>query len=197
MRIHIYKWRHRVNYPCRHAMYHAGIRTVRNLAETKIVDLLRLAETDANDVATIMTVVLESNREELHPNYGMSKLELAEAVNDLCENNNLDHKKLLEITVEGMLNIEGLDQATIPPIIRNIKHIMLGKPDPAELLKIPPESKKKGGNLGTWWQDPEEISWEEEIAEEFKAASSYDRQDDIAPYHPRRYPGYPGYSVIV
>ena len=123
MRIHIYKWRHRVNYPCRHAMYNAGIRTVRELGATKIVDLLRLAETDANDVATIMTVVLESNREDLHPNFSMTKLELAEAVNNLCENNNLDHKKLVEITVEGMLDIAGLDQATIPPIIRKIKHI--------------------------------------------------------------------------
>lgn len=190
LRIHTFKWRHRVNYHCRHAMYNVGIRTVRDLSATKIVDLLRLAQTDANDVATIMTVVLESNREGLHPNYSMSKQELADTVNNLCENNNLDHKKLLELTVEDMLGIEGLDQATIPPIIRKIKHIMLGKPDPAELLKLQPENRKKGGSLGTWWQDPKEASWEEEIEVEFMAASSFDRQDDIAPYHPRRYPGY-------
>lgn len=172
MRIHIYKWRHRVNYPCRHAMYNAGIRTVRELGGTKIVDLLRLAETDANDVATIMTVVLESNRGDLHPNFSMAKLELAEAVNNICENNNLDNKKLVEITVEGMLDIAGLDQATIPPIIRKIKHIMLGKPDPAELLKEPsaPTSSRKEN---AWWEDPDDETWIEQDIKEGELLSDY------------------------
>ena len=153
-------------------MYNAGIRTVRELGGTKIVDLLRLAETDANDVATIMTVVLESNREDLHPNFSMAKLELAEAVNNLCENNNLDHKKLVEITVEGMLDIAGLDQATIPPIIRKIKHIMLGKPDPAELLKessAPTFSRKENA----WWEEPDDETWIEQDIKEGELLSDY------------------------
>ena len=172
MRIHIYKWRHRVTYPCRHAMYNTGIRTVRDLAETKIVDLLRLAETDANDVATIMTVVLESNREGLHPNFGMTKLELAEAVNNLCENNNLDQKKLMEIMVEQMLNIDGLDQATIPPIIRKIKHIMLGKPDPTELQKMTVEPQALYDE-SAWWEELDESTWIEQDEQDGGLQSEY------------------------
>lgn len=201
LRIHIFKWRHRVNYHCRHAMYNVGIRTVRDLGATKIVDLLRLAQTDANDVATIMTVVLESNLEGLHPNFSMSKQELADVVDNLCENNNLDHKKLMEITVEEMLTIEGLDQATIPPIIRKIKHIMLGKPDPAELLKepaLPQTARRENG----WWEEPADATWIEQDIRDGELLSNYlyrelvtgerisrHRLDDFRP-HKRSYYAY-------
>ena len=182
MRIKVRDWRVRVHYQCRHALYDAGYRTVRNLEEAKITELLSLPCVDANDVATILTLFYEANCEPVNPDYSLARQELAEFVEAFCSENNLEPETLLNMTVAGAVALSGISPITIPPLVRKIKHMMLGKPDPSELLKIPPYPKKKEP-IGTWWKDKDlKIpSWAEELHQDYIAAlqEGENSEDDL------------------
>lgn len=187
-------WKRRVSHNALHALREAGYRRPRDIADVKVSKLLKIPDIDANDVTTMLLVLYDTMHDvRLPTNFDRSREELAGVIREICViyGFNKRPKKLLALTAKELLSITGRDMLVLPQMVRKIKHMVLGKPDPEELLKLPPVQKKERRE-SCWWADlPDapDISWEKQLRDEEyenQADSSYDCCDNLPVIHRRK-----------
>ena len=133
------KWERAVDYACQHALHVAGYDEPKSIRQAKVADLLRIPEVDANNVASMLSFLYgEDNRWRKAinhgPNFNISREELLADVRAICEFYDYDQHPewLADISVSDFLLLEGIDEVTIPPMVRKIKHILNGTDEPTE-----------------------------------------------------------------
>ena len=187
-------WKRRVSHNVLHALREAGYRRPRDIADVKVSKLLKIPDIDANDVTTMLLVLYDTMHDvRLPTNFDRSREELAGVIRNICATYGFDKrpKKLLSLTAKELLSITGRDMLVLPQMVRKIKHLMLKKLDPEELLKLPPVQKKERRE-SCWWADLPDapnISWEEQLRDEEyenQANSSYDCCADLPATHRRK-----------
>lgn len=189
--INMTAWNHKVSHNCLHALLEAGYRKPRDIAFVRVSRLLNIPEVDANDVASMLfalnDAVFNARNISCSPgSFDLTREELAERVRKLCKEYRLDSKpkKLLSLTAIELIKIANHDMAVIPQMVRKIKHFMLGKPDPEDLLSLP-LIQKKAPREGRWWaasSDAPYIKWEDQLRKEESENwedPSYDCCDDL------------------
>lgn len=185
-------WKHKVSHTCLHALREAGYRKPKDIAFVRVSSLLQIPELDANDVTSMLSALYDTSyTSRSHGSFGLSREELAEAVGEICDEYELDSERLLSLTPMELIRITGDDMAVLPQMVRKIKHILLGKPDPEELLKIAPV-QKESRREGRWWADrPDSLgsTWEEQLkADEMEDHGDlrYDCCEDLPHIHRHR-----------
>ena len=118
------RWRSHVNSLAARILEESGYRTDRDFAPVKIQELLANASINYYDVENLLCgLYTEANRwrEQIDhkPNYRISAKKLKRRLRTICENAGfLEHPEwLAEISVGDFLEIEGLDEVTIPDLL--------------------------------------------------------------------------------
>ena len=164
-------WKRRVSHNALHALREAGYRRPRDIVDVKVSKLLKIPDIDANDVTTMLLVLYDTMYDvRLPTNFDRSREELAGVIREICVTYGFNKrpKKLLALTAKELLSITGRDMLVLPQMVRKIKHMVLGKPDPEELLKLPPV-QMASRREGRWWDDRSDAlgpTWEEQLRAE-------------------------------
>ena len=144
------RWACAVDCSCRHAFHTAGYDKTDRFMAAKVSDLLLVPEVDANDVASLLAFFYGENskwrdRVDRRPNFNIPKTELASDIKDICEYYGFDaHPDWLQnVTVADFLALDGIDEVTIPSMVRIIKHLMCGKAEPFDLTPMLLETCRK------------------------------------------------------
>ena len=118
------RWRGHVNSFAARILEESGYRTDRDFAPVRIQELLANASLSYYDVENLLCgLYTEANRwrEEIDhgPNYHISAKKLKRRPRTICENAGFpEHPEwLAEITVGDFLELEGLDEVTIPDLL--------------------------------------------------------------------------------
>lgn len=195
-RINMTAWKHKVNHNCLHALQERGYRCPTDIACVRVSRLLQIPGVDANDVADMLMALYEttfrrSDQRDLPSGFDLSREELAKAIHELCEEYGFDKrpKRLLSLTAMELIVLTANNIALLPQMVRKIKHLLLGKTDPEELLKLPSVTINK--REGRWWASSfEPPTWEEQLQmEELEEQGNldYDYGDDLPAIHRRRH----------
>ena len=189
------KWEKAVDYSCVHAFHAAGYDKPDSFIKAKVSDLILVPEVDANDVASLLAFFFgESNKWRSQvgrvPNFNISKAELAQEIQDICEYYAFDTYPdlLMNIGVAEFLELDGIDEVTIPPMVRKIKHLMRD----AGTFDIPPIRMPvcccvRENIVGD--EEPDELSWAEQdkLLDEPDDECEYD--DNMGEFQPPEYTG--------
>ena len=187
------KWEQAVDYSCVHALHAAGYDKPDSFIKVNVSDLILVPEVDANDVASLLAFFYgERNKWRSQvgrmPNFNISKAELAQDIQDICEYYAFDTypDTLMNISVAEFLELDGIDEVTIPPMVRKIKHLMCD----AGTFDIPPISKCqyiKADIVGD--EEPGELTWAEQdkLLDEPDDECEYD--DNMGEFQPPEYTG--------
>lgn len=189
------KWEKAVDYSCVHAFHAAGYDKPDSFIKAKVSDLILVPEVDANDVASLLAFFFgESNKWRSQvgrmPNFNISKAELAQEIQDICEYYAFDTYPdlLMNIGVAEFLELDGIDEVTIPPMVRKIKHLMRD----AGTFDIPPIRMPvcccvRENIAGD--EEPDELTWAEQdkLRDEPDDECEYD--DNMGEFQPPEYTG--------
>ena len=174
------RWEQAVDYSCVHAFHATGFDRPDSFTKVKVSDLILVPEVDANDVASLLAFFYGERNKwrsqvDRKPNFSVSKAELVQNIQDICEYYAFDTYPdlLMNISVEEFLELDGIDEVTIPSMVRKIKHLMRD----AGTFDIPPipmpmcyyEEDIAGD------EEPDELTW----AEQDKLYNESDQEDDI------------------
>ncbi len=175
------KWEQAVDYSCVHAFHAAGYDKPDSFIKVKVSDLILVPDVDANDVASLLAFFYgERNKWRRQvgrmPNFNISNAELAQDIRDICEYYAFDTYPdlLMNISVAEFLELDGIDEVTIPPMVRKIKHLMRD----AGTFDIPPIRMPvcccvRENNVGD--EEPDDLSW----SEQDKLYDESDQEADI------------------
>lgn len=189
------KWEKAVDYSCVHAFHAAGYDKPDSFIKVKVSDLILVPEIDANDVASLLAFFYgERNKWRRQvgrmPNFNISKAELAQDIRDICEYYAFDTYPdlLMNISVAEFLELDGIDEVTIPPMVRKIKHLMRD----AGTFDIPPIRMPvcccvRENIVGD--EEPDELTWAEQdkLRDEPDDECEYD--DNMGEFQPPEYTG--------
>ena len=182
-KINMTAWNHKVSHTCLHILREAGYRKPKDIAYVRVSRLLQLPELDANDVTSMLSALYDTIY-TTHPpvSFGLSREDLADVIREICERYGSDREpaELLTLTAKELVDITDGNTVVLPQMVRKIKHMVLGKPDPEELLKLPPV-QQSSRREDRWWDDRSDAlgpTWEEQLrAEEIEndGDPGYDR----------------------
>ena len=162
---------HKVSHTCLHILREEGYRKPKDIAYVRVSRLLQIPELDANDVTSMLSAFYDTICATRPPvSFGLSREELADVIHEICERYGFDSEpaELLALTAKELVDITGGNTVVLPQMVRKIKHMMLGKPDPEELLKQPPV-QLASRREGRWWDDRSDVlgpTWEEQLRAE-------------------------------
>ena len=175
-KINMNVWKHRVSHTCLHALREAGYRKPKDIAYVRVSSLLQIPELDANDVTSMLSAFYDTICTTRPPvSFGLSREELADVIHEICEGYGFDREpaELLTLTVKELVDITNGNTVVLPQMVRKIKHMVFGKPDPEELLKLPLVHLARRRE-GRWWDERSDAlgpTWEEQLrAEEIENA---------------------------
>ena len=161
------KWEKAVDYSCQNTLRAAGYEKPEDFMEAKVADLLQVADVDANNVASLMAFFYGENnkwRSKINhrPNFNITKAELASDIRDICEYYEFDAypDRLQNITAADFLELDGIDEVTIPSMVRKIKHLICGTPEPFDLSPMPLKACRKKSVAVC--DEPSELSWDDQ-----------------------------------
>lgn len=188
------KWERAVDYACVHALHAAGFDKPDSFRTAKVSDLLLIPEIDANNVASLLSFLYGENnkwRKQVNrkPNFNISKAELASDIKDICEYYEFyAHPDWLEnITVEDFLELDGIDEVTIPSMVREIKHLKFDTSAPMVLSPSPRKSGKK--KEAVVCAELCELSWAQQDALHDESYESFDPYYGMGEDQPPEYMG--------
>ena len=193
-KINMNVWKHRVSHTCLHALREAGYRKPKDIAYVRVSSLLQIPELDANVVTSMLSALYDTIYTTRPPvSNNLSREELADAIHKICEEHDFDinPESLLALTAKELVHLTEGDEVVLPQMVRKIKHIMLGKPDPEELMRLAPV-QKESRREGRWWADRSDalgLTWEEQLkADEMEdhGDPGYDCCEDLPCAHRRR-----------
>ena len=144
MKINMRAWKNKVSHHCLHALLVAGYCRPKDIAFVRVSRLLQIPDIDANDVAAMLSALYDSTFKrgvKKHPplSFGLPKEGLATVVREICRKYHYDEhpEKLVVLTAIELLRITDGDMIVLAQMVRKIKHFMMGKPDPEEMLHLP------------------------------------------------------------
>lgn len=121
------RWRSHVNSPTARILEESGYKTYLDFAPVKIRDLLILASVDYFEVENLLTgLYTEANRwrEKIDhmPDYDLPEAVVEQEVREICDNAGYfeNPEWLVDITVQDFLELEGIDEITIPGMLREL-----------------------------------------------------------------------------
>ena len=182
-KINMTAWNHKVSHTCLHILREAGYRKPKDIAYVRVSRLLQLPELDATDVTSMLSALYDTIYTTRPPvSFGLSREELADVIREICERYGFDREpeELLTLTAKELVDITDGNTVVLPQMVRKIKHMVFGKPDPEELLKLPPV-QQSSRREDRWWDDRSDAlgpTWEEQLrAEEIEndGDPGYDR----------------------
>ena len=187
------KWEQAVDYSCVHAFHAAGYDKPDSFLKAKVSDLILVPEVDANDVASLLAFFYGENnkwRNQVNrmPNFNVSKAELAQDIQDICEYYTFDtcSDLIMNIGVAEFLELVGIDEVTIPPMVRKIKHLMRD----AGTFDIPPIPichSIKADIVGD--EEPDALSWTEQDKLRDEPDDECEYYDNMGEFQPPEYTG--------
>ena len=188
------KWEQAVDYSCVHAFHAAGFDSPDSFKSAKVSDLLLVQEVDANNVASLLAFFYGENnkwRKQINhkPNFNISKAELASDIKDISEYYEFDtHPDWLQnITVKDFLELDGIDEVTIPSMVRKIKHLLRGAAEPFDTSPMPLKScRREEVTVST---EQSELTWAQQDALLNEPDEEGDFYDGMGEYQPPVYMG--------
>ena len=120
-------WRTHVNSLTARILEESGYKTNLDFAPVKIRDLLILASVDYFEVENLLTgLYTEANRwrEKIDhmPDYDLPEAVVEQEVREICDNAGCfeNPEWLVDITVQDFLELEGIDEITVPGMLREL-----------------------------------------------------------------------------
>lgn len=121
------RWRSHVNSLAARILEESGYKADRDFASAKVRDLLILASVDYFEVENLLTgLYTEANRwrEKIDhmPDYDLPEAVVEQKVREICDNAGYfeNPEWLVDITVQDFLELEGIDEITIPGMLREL-----------------------------------------------------------------------------
>lgn len=137
------KWEQAVDCSCISALKASGFDEPEAIRTAKVAELLIVPEVDLENVASLLSFFYtEDNKwRELidhEPIFNITEEELASDINAICDLYDYDQHPewLAAISVKDFLELEGIDEVTIPAMLRKIYHILDGMVEPDEMPPV-------------------------------------------------------------
>ena len=121
------RWRNHVSRLTARILEASGYKTNLDFAPAKLRDLLTLASVEYFEVENLLTgLYTEANRwrEKINhmPDYDLPEAVVEQEVREICDNAGYfeNPEWLVDITVQDFLELEGIDEITIPGMLREL-----------------------------------------------------------------------------